>query len=163
LHVRRFGGSNTTLLTPQPRPHRASDIGFFAQSAASPQKTALPSPQLGNEGAKIQMAEPIAPLIDLTRLGLAKFPGVEPYPPFERHLFTELFVECAVLQMAFEGGRADIRGGLGKYLRFAEFPMGLSLACCAGEARTRGPVSWPAFCASLKLDGCPKATALWTL
>ena len=109
------------------------------------------------------MSEPNAPLIDLTRLGLAKVPGVEPYPPFERHLFTELFVECAVLQLAFEGESADIKGGLDKYLRFIEYPMGLSLACCAGETRTRGPVSWSAFCASLKLDGCSTATAQWTL
>lgn len=97
-----------------------------------------------------------------SRSGLVNCNG-ETLPKFWLRQRTELFVAAAVLMMAFEGEQPDFKSGFLNYLNFVATGVGLSLACCASEARVRGPQSWATFCASLKLEGIHEAVARWTI
>ncbi len=78
---------------------------------------------------------------------------IEPYPPYEQELFTNLFMSTVVLILAIEGEEADIVGRMDGYLHFVETPFGNALAICASQARQRGPYTWAAFSAAIRLPG----------
>lgn len=96
-------------------------------------------------------------------MGLVKIPGVEPYPPFLGKLVMELYILAGVLLLAMDGEKADIQKKLPGVLRLVETPFGNALAVCAGEARKRGPSSWAAFSAAVRLPGWDlvKAVCVW--
>lgn len=78
---------------------------------------------------------------------------IEPYPPYEQKLFTELYMSTAVLILAVDGEKADIAGKMKGFLHFVETPFGKTLAACAGEAKERGPQTWAAFSTAIRLPG----------